>query len=258
MRLGVHAAVFVLVATHAGVGCAFQCVDTFALGQGLTPESNLGGAMVLEAAPSGLWWITGVLDAVRIETYGQPETARYVEVVVTTNTSTAIRVPTDLEVGTQWSISAPGPDVDGMVVVAPEEAPAALAAEDLAAPFVQAATLETRGSYCTDLAHPFPPPPVAVPDIMFQTSLAGEAWQRVLLDVWLLEPGEEPASDGAVRAVDSLPLLTEHGYLPPFFNDDDSALHISPATMPSWGEAVVVRLRDPTTALTGEPSRFAP
>lgn len=258
MRLRVHAAVLVIVATPAGVGCAFQCVDTFALGQGLTPKGNVGGTMVLESAPGGLWWITGALDAVRIETFGQPETARDVEVVVTTNTSTAIRVPNELEVGTRWSVSAPGPDVDGLIVVGPEDVPEPLDAEDLSAPFVRADTLETRGSYCTSATNPFPPPPVSIADLVFQTALAGDSWRRVLLDVWLLEPGEDPAPDGVVRAVDSQPLLTVPWYFPPFFDDDDNTLHISPAATPNWGGAVAVRLRDPTTALTSEPARFEP
>lgn len=255
MRLGIHAAMFVVVGAPAGAGC---CADTFTSNQDLTPDGNLGGASVYEASPGGLWWIAGALDAVRIEIYAQPETAREVEVVITTNTSTAIRVPTELEVGTRWSVSAPGPDVDGLMVVGPEDVPEPLGAEDLSAPLVRADTLETRGSYCTSPTNPFPPPPVTVADLVFQTSLAGDRWRHALLDVWLLEEGEELAPDGVVRAVDSQHLGSELEVFPPLFDPGDNTLHISPATLPSAGGAVVVRLRDRATALTGEPARFDP
>ncbi|MBI1946908.1 MAG: hypothetical protein HYS27_14525 [Deltaproteobacteria bacterium] len=247
--------VLVLAATLAGAGC---CVDNFLVDQALTPDGNLGAASAGEAPPGGLWWIPGALDAVRIETYGQPETARDVEVVVATNTSTAVRVPSDLEVGTTWSVAAPGPDVDRLVVIAPEDLPEPLGAEDLAAPFVRAGTLQTTHSYCTSVTNPFPPLPVSVVDLVFQTSLTGDRWARVFLDVWLLEDGEVPTPDGVVRAVDSQHLGSELDLFPALFDPEDTTLHISPATLPTAGGAVVVRLRDKATAVTGELGRYEP
>lgn len=127
-----------------------------------------------------------------------------------------------------------------------------------AAPFVRTTSLQITGSCSTSVTNPLLPPPVSVVDLAFQTSLTGDRWARVFLDVWLLEEGEEPAPDGVVRAVDTQHLGSELDLLPALFDPDDTTLHISPATLPSAGGAVVVRLRDKATAHTGELGRYEP
>lgn len=215
-----------VVATGAAaVACSTDCVDAGPLPPPmLTPSASVPSVLVVGAAPGALWWVPLSFADARLLVGDESVTP---DVVVTTSTSVALRVPAEFDVGAEARLVNDSDESLGVVVILNAGEPHAVEPARLAVN-ATTATRPVASSFCPEGPFDRQPPAAALPALQADFTTRSPDLGSVAVD--LFAGADTDDTDNAPRIADTAALRSFDAFDTRIATSEEAtSLHISAA-----------------------------